>query len=244
MIQFKTLVPLAALCLFLFCQPAPVQANLLTNGDFSGGSLGWGLSGSAVVTDTAGLPANYNDRWDLSSWQNTMNGNFVLMEGGGGLGTSFELADVRALQPFSLYLDYAIAWEIVNPVGSLNYGYFYVELMGRNVANGINYPFIAPSSEIDWISSAEVTKNVLTGTLFLPNLTLGIEGLFDRLSVSLLMVNPNQSLFQIAGFDNVKLEPAASSTPTPEPSTMLLLGVALAGMVIVARKQKRRATRS
>ncbi|MBT1071824.1 PEP-CTERM sorting domain-containing protein [Pelotalea chapellei] len=244
MIRLKLFAPLAALCLSLFCLPAPVQANLLTNGDFSSGSSGWGLSGSAAVTDTAGLPASYNNRWDLSSWQNSMNGNFILMEGGGGLGTSLELADVRALQPFSLYMDYSIAWELVNPVGSLNYGYFYVELMGRNAANGINYPLMPFSSEIDWISSAEITKNVLTGTLFVPNLSLGVEGLFDRLTVSLLMVNPNQSLFQIAGFDNVRLESAVSSVPAPEPSTILLLGVALMGTVIVAGKQKRRATRS
>lgn len=242
MIRFTSVIRLAAFSLFLLCQTVPAKANLLTNGDFSGGSLGWTTEGSAVVTAYSGLPVSYHERWDLSSWQGVLDEDFMLFEGGRSLFASLDLTDLlSAAQPLSFSLDYAVAWDWVNPVNGIgnDFGNFNVQFSGRNVADGRFYPVGPSNSEIVWGPSAGGTKGVLTGTLSVLNITPLVDGLYDHLSLSLLLLNPNQTLFQIAGFDNASLSAnSGSAAPIPEPSTLLLLIPALAGVAFVAGKRK------
>jgi hypothetical protein len=222
----KVLSPALAVILPLFLI-SPAGANLMANGDFSLGTLaGWTASGNVSATDYGNMPAAYKSTWDLSSWKNAMDGTFALIETTGDLNS--KIASAPGSASFSISFDYAVAWEKTQFAPSNSYGYFALEVRGVTDAGpsyGLSY------SEKSWGPLFGFEKGVLTDSFYQTVIEPpGLKGI----EVSFFVANPNQTLNQIVGIDNVSLAPA----PVPEPSTMLLLGLGLAGLVGRGLKSK------
>lgn len=218
----------AALAVILpLCLATLAKANLMTDGDFSLGSLaGWTTSGNVSATDYANMPAAYKNTWDLSAWKNVMDGTFALIETTGDLNS--KIIPAPGSTSFSISFDYAVAWDKAQFVSSNSYGYFVLEVRGvtdEGPAYGLSY------SERSWGPLYGLEKGVLTDSFYQTVIEPpGLKGL----EVSFFVKNPNQAMSQIVGIDNVTLSPA----PVPEPSTMILLGLGLAGLVGYGLKSK------
>lgn len=226
------LVAASTLCLVVVA-----NANLIFNGDFSNGTLaGWETSGNVIATDYASMPANHRNIWDLSAWNANMDGSFALFES-----TPSHLY-TKAIQvsgslPTTLSLDYAVAWS--NPkipdAGGNQYAfsYFYVQTFGVT-GDGLAHP-LTYNEKVWFATDPGLDKDVFTGTLYTQNFIQYPYLYFKEILLDINVFNPNSSFGpQIVAVDNVNL-----SIPTPEPSTLLLLGIGITGLAGVMRRLKR-----
>ncbi|BCS53983.1 PEP-CTERM sorting domain-containing protein [Geobacter sp. SVR] len=220
------------------------SASALTviNGDFSSGnSSGWNSSGNFSIDTVSNLPTISQGKWDLSSWNSVMDGNFALMQTSPEdhisrwFSTSVQLP--VAAVPLSLSFDYAVAYELTNRSSNpADVGYFRAEVYGKN---GQSYYPELTEREIMW-SSREPEKNVFTGHISLPpEYFIPRSPDYNDFSINFIFFT---SLFDtIIGIDNIQLEAAPvepGPAPVPEPATCLLLASGLAGIGAYARKKR------
>jgi|GEM_PF-5063969 len=219
------------------CFAGIAKANLLSNGDFSTGTLaGWETSGNVIATDYASMPAGYRNTWDLSAWNARMDGSFALFESTPSHLYAKATQVPGSSPPTSLSLDYAVAWSnptIPDAGGNPNAsGYFYVQTFGVT-ADGQVHPLTY--NEVAWFATDPgPDKDVITGTLYTQNFIQYPDLDFKDILMDINAYNPNQSLNQIIGIDNVNL-----SVPTPEPSTIILFSIGMAGLAGFGRRLKR-----
>lgn len=224
---------LLLLVVFTFCFSGVAQA-LMVNEDFSNGFTDWSTYGGPVLTDYASLPAEYTNKWDLSSWNNVMDGSFALLSGG-GMFKKFPIT--KGEIPSSISFDYAVAWAdpvISNPPGYAT-SYFWVET--RGIVTGDSRRYDLTHNEIQWSTNGSIQQDVFTNTLNFERLIKYPDKEFDEIYIEILARNPNGSLDSIIGIDNIKIAGSAPA-PVPEPSTMLMLGMGLAGLARYGRRSR------
>lgn len=213
------------------CLTAMAKATLITNGDFSTGTLaGWTTYGNLVATDYTNLPAASKNTWDLSAWNSRMDGTFALFEPRGGLNT--RIAPAPDSSSFFLSLDYALAWDRSKFVSPYDYGYFSVEVSGVTDDSRVHALL---HKEITWGPFSGLEKGVLTGSLYFNDFFPYPNLVFKELLFDFNVFNPNLTLNQIVGVDNINL----SVAPIPEPTTILLFGLGLAGIAGIRRRSQR-----
>ncbi|MBT1073086.1 PEP-CTERM sorting domain-containing protein [Pelotalea chapellei] len=239
---YRTFAVLMLTVLLVVGSTMGVQASLITNGDFSTGDLtGWRASEGADVVSFATIPPSYSSNWDLSPWNNTMNGNFALIQVAsaerpnlvGGITTG-------PSNPIMASFNYAVAWEVVNPDNqpyfgeSQSYyeGYLRIEVEGK-ATTGDNY-FLG-YNDVSWSTPQNgPTKGVVTGSASTGFIDYSNRYYFTEYEVSFLVFNPYLVMSEIIGFDDVALitEPApVGPAPVPEPaSAIMLMFAGLAGM--------------
>lgn len=229
--------------------PPGAQANVITNGDFSTGTLeGWNASGDLSIQNMSSLPAELKDKWDLSSWNSVMNGNFLLLSGQ-SQDASAQLSSViipfsTPSVPVSFSFDYAIAWNVRNYASTpaqLVDSYIPISVFGENPRT-----FELQHYEISW--NDYYKNHVITGSVKLTNFAPRLPS-YDAMSVSFYAIRPG--IFDaIVGFDNFNLEvmpidsdvaPDSGPAPVPEPATCVLLMISLAGTAWYTRKRSTRA---
>jgi hypothetical protein len=220
----------------ILCFAGVAKANLISNGDFSSGTLtGWETNGNVIATDYASMPADYKNTWDLSAWNTRMDGSFALFESTPSQ-LYTKMAQATGLKPTSLSFDYAVAWSdpTIPDAGGNQYasGYFYVETYGVTDDGQIHS---LTYNEVTWFATDPGPgKDVITGALYTQNFIQYPDLDFKEIFLNINAYNPNQSLNQIVAIDNVNL-----SVPTPEPSSILLLMIGLAGIAGFGGRFKR-----
>jgi len=235
MFRTRACFSIAFLVVSLFCITSVAKGNIIINWDFSNGLAGWQIVGGDVIaTNYSDIPIDYKNTWDLSNWDNKMDGGFALTHNHSYMSTSVGI--VTSGTPYSLSFDYAVAWSYVpeNTTDLHPYGYFYVTIDGLTsdgiMHHGLGY------KEVDWYASGSVAaKDVFTGSVYYDNFIQWPNADYKELFIDLGVFNPNISLEQIVGIDNITL----SVVPTPVPSPFVLLGVGLACLSIFSRKLKR-----
>lgn len=218
----------------------PAHALTVIDSDFSSGTLdGWQTSGNISIQNMNTLPAALKDKWDLSQWNNVMDGNFALMQTNpqarpstSVLSTLVQLPVPSA--PLAVSFDYAVAWELTNPSNDwMDTSYF------RGQVHAPPFHYFLGEREILW-TTISGTKDVFTGhgSLTIPDRP---DYISDEFLVEFLYFNINQAFDAIVGIDNIRFEVSPTETgpaPVPEPASILLLASALAGIGAYARRKR------
>lgn len=227
--KYHAFFVVALVAFSILCTFSIARANLITNGDFTTGTLaGWQPTGDVVATNYLNIPVAYQNVWDLSTWDSRMDGYFALYYGTPSY-LDMRIALGPADTPLSLSFDYAVAWA--EPATPRDIGYFYVETRGVT-ANGIWLPL--SYNEVQWAGfDFGLDKNVFTGSICTDLISHSV--LYNEIAVHIYAFNPNHSLNQIIGIDNVNL----SVVPVPEPGTLLLVSFGLVGLAGFGRKLKK-----
>jgi hypothetical protein len=213
----------------MLCVIPSLQADLIANEDFSNGLSGWSTTGNVISTDYANIPLQYKNNWDLSSWNNKMDGTFALLTS--GVMSETIIGYAAGSDKLSLTIDYAIAWEKLNP--NYGYGYLYVQLYG--VTDSGSNKHLLYTEEAWGYTANDREKGVDNGTIDAQIVTLDHGLNYTNFYLDLTVINANQTLNQIVGIDNVNFK----ATPVPEPSSILLIALGLVGLIGLRRKFQR-----
>ncbi len=215
----KKLIGVLLGIVFVFIVAANSFANLINDGDFSAGLASldsWGHSGDVTVTD-AGC---------FMSLQG-MNGYYALF------GSNSSNGEASLSQAFNV--------EGNGITVSFNWAFNFVDLNWN-----YNDSFIAlvSNSHSDFqITIQDLESGILWGDRFGVGLT---SGHFSRTyslaesftDIEFILSEAGCWTDSFAGIDNVVVtESATSSSPVPEPATMMLFGCGLVGMAAVGRKK-------
>lgn len=199
------------------------SATLITNGDFGTGGLdGWRTSGDVNVVATG-------DAGSIFTSAEGMDGNFAAIGFGdsGPASRIWQNFDVSGIDRVHITFD----WVFDFADGS----------------NNTNDVFISILRDFDGSSVNNITLSRLQtdGRRRTPD-SQTLFGTFDdfidisdfntdRARLQFRLTENNGNLFSRAGIDNVSV----AAAPVPEPSTILLFGAGLAGLVAVRRKRQK-----
>ena len=208
----------------VFCFTSSAVANLLTNGDFETGDLtGWDSIGAVSVVDfaTPSLP-------DFLASVQGMDDNFALIGFGTGSGVSGISQDfmVSGADSITLEFNYAFDFLDLNPV--LDDTFLAVTTVTGDIVGSVTM--------LD-LSSSLIGADFGT---YSQTFTLDPSWMFDgEMSFTLSEVGGFLSggTLSFVGIDNVSV--TTTTAPVPEPSTMLLMGAGIVGLLTYNRRRSK-----
>jgi hypothetical protein len=208
-------------CLFA----GAANATLITNGSFETGNLiGWSsqdLSSSFDPLQVNGSGINLGFGFFSSS---PTDGNFVATNGfDGSSGTISISQDIAVTTASTILFDYRAAWDMSVRFGST---------LNRSFDLNINSLGGANLASFNILSAVAGTTNLDTGNL------LGSVDLSSFIGQTVNMSFDWQILEKFKGPGFFQLDNIRAGSSVPEPTSLALLGLGLAGLVFSRKKKK------
>ena len=222
----KNCILLLALTFLVLFVSVPVNANLISNGDFETGTLaGWSTSGDVSIA-YSGLLANVQG----------MDHYYARL----GLGITDGISQLRQDIDVTGYtsLDISFSWAFDYWDNSSSAEDTFISLVRQDGTPALRIKFVDLTTQGTsfWDPDADIAFGTFSDTVDISNYVTDDARIIFR-----LVEGSDSSCWtgtaSVAGIDNVVVTGNGALTPVPEPATVLLMGAGLLGMVVVSRKR-------